>query len=130
MSKGSRLLILLLLLTALAACRQSAAPATETPTLVLSWPGDHESIAVGPATLGIIVLDLAGRPVDDATVTVRGDMTHAGMQPVTATATPMGNGTYQAEFDWTMAGDWILTVTATTPDGRRVVQEFPATAAP
>lgn len=130
MSKGSRLLILLLILVALVACRQSGTPAIDSPTLVLSWLGDHQALAAGPATLEITVLDLAGRPVNDATVTVRGDMTHAGMQPVMATAAPMGNGVYEAAFDWTMAGDWIVTVTATVPDGRSGTQEFPATVVP
>jgi hypothetical protein len=36
-------------------------------------------------------------------------------------------GEYRAAFEWTMAGDWIVTVTATLPDGHVATRQFPIT---
>lgn len=83
-----------------------------------------EAPALGPAPL-VVTLDDAGEPVTGATVEVAGDMTHAGMQPVLRTAVESEPGRYRADdFAFTMAGDWIITLTATTADGRRVVGEL------
>jgi hypothetical protein len=49
------------------------------------------------------------------------------MQPSLGAATKSQDGRYEVPFDWTMGGDWVLTVTATLPDGRVVQREFPAT---
>ena len=75
--------------------------------------------ALGPATVNIYVLeDNSG--VSGATVEVTGDMTHAGMAPVTATATEVGAGLYQTDgFSFTMAGDWILTSEVSYPNGEK-----------
>ena len=74
----------------------------------------------------IQLADIAGKPIEGATVDVRGDMSHAGMQPVMAVATGAG-GNYSADFEWTMAGDWIVTVTAALPDGRTATRQFDLT---
>jgi hypothetical protein len=74
---------------------------------------------VGPAAIEVVVRR-DGAPVDDAAVQVTGDMTHAGMVPVVATATARGDGVYLSEgFAFDMAGDWIITADVTHPDGRR-----------
>lgn len=131
MSQGSRLLFtLFILLVAAAGCRQSAAPTLGTADVALSLSVEPEEPTTGPSTLVITVTDSDGRPVNDAAVTVRGDMTHAGMQPVLAAAEAIGDGHYEADFEWTMAGDWIVTVSATLPDGRTATQEFPAAVSP
>jgi hypothetical protein len=71
----------------------------------------------GPATIEVEVR-LDGTPVDGATVRVTGDMTHAGMVPVVDHAVRVEPGLYRTEsFAFTMAGDWILTVDVTYPDG-------------
>lgn len=115
---------LLLIATGLAACRQSA----ETDSsIAISLEVASDTLAVGQSELVITVQADDGAPINDATVGVRGDMTHAGMQPVFATAVPAGDGNYRAPFEWTMGGDWVVTVTATLPDGRTTSQEFPFT---
>ena len=79
---------------------------------------------VGNATLVITLTDVEGQTIDDATVRVRGDMDHAGMQPVLAEAATGDAGDYVVPFEWTMGGDWFVVVTATLPDGRTVEQQF------
>jgi hypothetical protein len=80
-----------------------------------------------PVGLGQVVIrvsDLNGNPVEDAQVTVRGDMAHAGMVPIMASAERVGDGQYRAGMDWTMAGDWVITVEATLADGRIASRTF------
>jgi hypothetical protein len=82
---------------------------------------------VGPAYLTISVTDADGTPIDDARLQIKGDMTHAGMQPVLAQVEGGDNGNYETPFEWTMGGDWIFTVTASLPDGRTTARYFTVT---
>jgi len=83
--------------------------------------------AVGPAEVNVYVLrDNAA--VSGAEVVVTGDMTHAGMEPVTAPAPEVETGLYRTEgFEFNMAGDWLLTTEVTLPDGTEVTDEVPVT---
>lgn len=66
----------------------------------------------------------AGEPVTGATVTLRGDMTHAGMAPSISALTEADPGHYATDaFQFQMAGDWIVTVDVTTADGRKTSTE-------
>jgi hypothetical protein len=65
-----------------------------------------------PITLNITYQD---QPLENAEITVRGDMTHAGMAPVQQAARELGGGNYVLDnFHFTMSGDWVLTITAKT----------------
>lgn len=86
------------------------------------------SLDVGPTTLVVTVTTAGGEPVDDAAVSLRGDMTHAGMMPVLADASSEGaDGRYLAPFEWTMGGDWVITVEATLADGAVAKKSFDLT---
>lgn len=78
----------------------------------------------GPGTLVFSVTDGQGRPLDNATLDVEGNMTHAGMVPVFAQAVGGEGGLYKVPFEWTMGGDWIVTVKATLADGSLVTRQF------
>lgn len=80
--------------------------------------------AAGPIVLYLRVLDTAGDALDNATVHARADMIHAGMVPLFLEASAAGNGLYALPIEWTMTGDWIVTVEATVPDGRRATRQF------
>jgi hypothetical protein len=89
------------------------------------------SLPEGP-TLGQapVQVDIAEgeQAVEGAQVRVTGDMTHAGMVPVIREATEQESGRYLAEdFEFTMAGDWILTVDIGYPDGGRDMEELRVT---
>ena len=80
---------------------------------------------MGESRLVIQILDLAGQPLSDASLSIKGDMTHAGMVPVLAEAQGGdADGYYNVPFEWTMAGDWIVTVEAVLSDGTRAKQRF------
>lgn len=127
-----RCLALALMVAFVAGCRQSAATATdEAPDVQMTLAAVPEQHVVGSSQLALTLLDAAGRPIDGATdVRLRGDMSHAGMEPVLATASAAGDGRYVADFEWTMAGDWFVTVEATLPDGRVKSARFDLSVAP
>ncbi len=73
---------------------------------------------IGDSQLIIRVTDGAGRPINDASLAIKGDMTHAGMVPILAELNGGGDdGFYSVPFQWTMAGDWVVTIDATLSDG-------------
>ena len=81
---------------------------------------------VGAARLIIGLHDPTGNPVEGAQVLVEGNMSHAGMVPVQDTAQLDGPGQYSVPgFSFTMAGDWVLDLKATLPDGTVVRTRHP-----
>jgi hypothetical protein len=110
-------LLALLVLLPLGGCREAEPPGD--PGMILELAISPTPPAVGPARLIISLRDTLGNPLDGADVQVEGNMNHAGMVPVTGTALVQGPGLYVLpDFRFTMAGGWILTVTARLPDGR------------
>jgi hypothetical protein len=80
--------------------------------------------AVGPANLTVFVTGADGRSIDGASLHIKGDMSHVGMQPVLAEFEGGHDGEYQTPFEWTMGGDWIVSVAAALPDGRTTARQF------
>jgi hypothetical protein len=108
-----------LLVAVLAGCRGE--PDTGDPGLALSVAISPTPPAVGTARLIISLQDSSGAPVEGAVIQVEGNMSHAGMVPVVDTAAAEGPGRYGiSDFQFTMAGDWVLDLHATLPDGRWV----------
>jgi hypothetical protein len=70
-------------------------------------------------TAGEVQIEITndGLPVSGAEMIVEGNMTHAGMEPITAHAVETMPGHYLATLDWSMAGEWFLIVRGTLPDG-------------
>lgn len=90
------------------------------PDLVMEVSISPTPPAVGPARLIILLRDTLGVPLEGAEIRVEGNMNHAGMVPVLGSATDQGEGTYVvSDFRFTMAGAWVLTLTARLPDGRQ-----------
>lgn len=83
--------------------------------------------ALGAAKLNVYVLN-DGEGVTGAEVKVTGDMTHAGMVPVLASTTEVEQGLYASEgFEFTMAGDWIVTTEVELPSGEKGMDELKLT---
>ncbi len=120
--KLNRILFFVLTFLLLGAC--NGRTSQQTDDLDLTIIAAVESTQVGDTILLITITDANGNPVNDATVTVKGDMSHAGMTPVLAEATAGQNGVYEMPFEWTMGGDWIVTVDVTLSDGRSTTQQF------
>ncbi len=81
---------------------------------------------VGAARLIISLHDPDGAPVEGARVLVEGNMSHAGMTPVVDSAQAEAPGQYSVSaFSFSMAGDWVLDLTALLPDGTAVRTRHP-----
>lgn len=90
----------------------------------ISWEVEPNPPQVGAATINLALQDSTDRPVEGAQVTLEGNMSHPGMQPVIARATEEQAGTYSAEMDITMAGDWFIIVTSTLEDSTVVEHQI------
>lgn len=123
-----RKFLLLVLVLLLAACRQSAQPTPTPATAVeIDLAVEPTPITVGESTLVVTLSAADGTPIDGAQLSVRGDMNHAGMVPVLGETSASENGVYRVPFEFTMSGDWIITVTAALPAGGESAQTFDLT---
>jgi hypothetical protein len=125
-----RLALVAVLAGLLAGCRQSQLTSSSTPTPLS--PKDVVEIAldtstpftVGQTTLTVMLSDGENQPIAGAKVEVRGDMNHAGMVPAQGNSISGGKGKYSVPFNWTMSGEWLVTIKATLPTGRVVSDTF------
>lgn len=81
--------------------------------------------ALGQNTVKISVTDDAGAPINDAAVSIDGDMPEMGMTLIPMAATALGSGQYQiTAVPITMGGDWFFDVTVERPDEDPVTIPF------
>lgn len=113
--------IVLLIALLIAGCRQQTSNAT---SILMTLTIEPDPPVVGAAELRITLTNADNLPILDAKVTVRGDMNHAGMVPVITAAEQVEGIEYIVPFEWTMAGDWTLEVSAELPDGTTASQTF------
>jgi hypothetical protein len=110
------LIALMLLITG---CRNSLMQ-DANPNIRISMYTDPILPVVGDATL-IVRLSTPpdNTPINNAQkIEIKADMTHAGMIPVLAETTAPGeDGYYRIPINFNMAGDWVITITATLADG-------------
>jgi len=119
--------MLVLLLTACGAGDENAAGA-DLQINLLPAPG-----GISGAYLQVQVADATGAPITDAQVAIEGNMNHAGMAPVFVDAVSddadgTADGIYELPFQFTMLGDWIITVDVTLADGTAVTRDIEVTA--
>lgn len=119
---AGRTFVLIVLALTLLAC---GGPGAGTRSdLQITVQTDPPTPQVGGGVLVVTVTGQDGEPVDDATLAVEGNMTHAGMVPVIAHVDEGEGGAYRVPFTWSMGGDWVITVTARAPDGRQAQADF------
>jgi hypothetical protein len=114
---------LLVLLMGLVGCRESAKKSKTAADVDIQFSVDPAP-AVGESSIVVTLADKDGNLINDAKVAVRGDMNHAGMVPVLAETDKSEDGQYTIPFEWTMGGDWIVTVTVTLADGSTAEKPF------
>jgi hypothetical protein len=113
-------LVLAALVGASGGCAGCAGTTPAPPETVVECTVLPSPPVVGPASVVCALSDRGGAPVTRAAVRVEANMSHPGMEPVFGDATETAPGRYAAPLELTMAGDWVVTVTATLADGRRV----------
>lgn len=90
---------------------------------------DPAEPAMGMAEVTVNVTDEGGAPVQADSVMIVGDMDHP-MEPSIAEANPAGDGVYVADFEFTMPGEWVLTVTAEGAKAGHITADFPVSVGP
>ena len=85
---------------------------------------DPSPLRLGENTFVIIVKDVNGKAVDNATVFFDLNMTAMNMGTQQGNASPMGNGKYSAVGRLTMKGLWRVTTKITMPDGSLIKKDF------
>lgn len=118
------ILMTLALVISLSACGARKSQQSSLNDIDVTYTISPAPATTGPAELTITLKDKKGTPINGATVRVKGDMTHAGMQPVLGDAVGDGQGNYATPFEWSMGGDWILTVDITLADGQTGSRTF------
>ncbi len=116
----------LFLMVSLGACNRTTDNAAAAGLHVTLRPaaegiqGDH---------LIVEIVDDDGLPVTDVTVSLEGNMTHAGMVPVLTESVWDGadgreDGIYRIPFQFSMLGDWIISVKIEERDGESFAQDI------
>lgn len=82
--------------------------------------------------LTVVLTDEENQPITDASVSLEGNMNHAGMAPVFTDEVHdaddgAADGRYRAPFRFTMLGDWIVTVSVQLADGTTAQQDVALT---
>jgi hypothetical protein len=83
-----------------------------------------EPIRVGSATIVLKLSDASGNPVTGAHIAIEADMSHSGMSPGFAETKETGAGRYKASLEFPMAGDWVILLHVTLPDGKKLERQI------
>jgi hypothetical protein len=94
------------------------------PEIVFEHKIEPAPPRTGPATVTLKLADSAGKPIDGAQINLEGNMSHPGMRPVFSEARGVEPGHYEANFEFTMRGDWVVLVHVTLPDGRKIQRQI------
>ena len=112
--------ILALLLLAVAACRQQQVTSADIRLELKA-----SDTLVGETTLLASAIDRDGNAITNpGKLSIRGDMSHAGMIPVFAESDQSTDGVFSLPFAWTMAGGWIIEASLTLPNGDTASETF------
>jgi hypothetical protein len=83
-----------------------------------------QPVRVGTETVLIKLTDESHQSVTGARIRVEGDMSHPGMAPVFADAVEVSPGSYQAQLNFNMGGDWVVLLHMTLSDGRKIERQM------
>ena len=112
--------LLLFLFVLVFACQKTAKP----PDIALQYEIAPQPPRIGATTIDLKLTDKNGAPVGGARVDLEGNMSHAGMAPLTGEAKEIQAGKYRGTLQLTMAGDWIVLVHVTLPDGQKLQRQI------
>jgi hypothetical protein len=105
----------------IAGCSRPAGP---TPFVAIDHEISPDPPRVGPAVVTLKLADAAGRSISGARIAIEADMSHAGMSPRFADAKEADPGRYHAHLEFQMAGDWVILLHITLPDGRKLERQI------
>jgi YtkA-like len=98
---------------------RASVPAIAIEHQIAPWPA-----RVGPTAITLKMSNPAGKPVAGAIVKLEGDMSHPGMRPEFGEAPETEAGQYHGALTFSMAGDWVILMHITLPDGRKLERQM------
>lgn len=113
-------LLFFLFLTLALACQKTAKP----PDIAVQYEIAPQPPRAGTTTIDLKLTDKNGAPVGGARVDLEGNMSHAGMAPLSGEAKEIETGKYRGTLQLTMAGDWVVLVHITLPDGQKLQRQI------
>jgi YtkA-like len=78
---------------------------------------------VGSNTFVVKLTEKNDLPLSGARVSLEGDMSHAGMSPISSELKEVGAGMYRGDLNLGMRGDWILEFHIVLADGHKIERE-------
>lgn len=104
--------ILVLASVLLSACGGAATPAASTPSkpVNIAVSTNPNPPVMGDLELVFIITDADGNPIEGATVDVSADHTDMSGMGMSGVATEQGDGRYAIKANFSMSGNWLLTV--------------------
>jgi hypothetical protein len=118
-NKISLLCLLCLFVVGFLSCRSQSSQEVFVAHEVLPQPP-----RVGHAVIVLRVTSASRKPLMGARIRLEGNMSHAGMSPVFADTLEVAPGDYRANIELAMAGDWVILVHLTLPDGAKLERQF------
>jgi hypothetical protein len=82
-----------------------------------------QPVHTGSVTVTVKLADSAGQPAIGGKISLEGDMSHPGMEPVFSDAMETRPGEYSGHLDFKMPGDWVVLLHAALPDGRKLEKQ-------
>lgn len=112
MRKGIFISLVLVLSILLAACGSAATPAAESSARPVNIKVESRPspAAVGDAELIFTITDGSGNPIEGASVDVSADHTDMTGMTMGGAASDQGFGRYSINANFSMSGNWKLTV--------------------
>jgi YtkA-like len=107
------------------ACLAGCARTDAADAISVSWTLDPSPPVVGtPIVVRLTLRDRDQKPVLGAHLRLEGLMSHPGMAPIGAAVVERGEGTYDAQVQFSMAGDWIVLVTGELAGGGQLKKQI------
>jgi hypothetical protein len=95
-----------------------------TPGLAVKHAISPNPPRVGANILTLNLADATGIPILKARVALEADMLHPGMVPRPFEVKELGDGQYQSQLQFEMAGDWVVLLHITLPNGNTLDRQF------
>jgi hypothetical protein len=99
-------------------------PPRTSSGVVVEFQIEPRPLRVGPVVIYLTLTDAGNHPVTGAQIGVEADMSHAGMSPVFAQANEVQPARYESHLSFAMAGDWVILLHGTLPDGEKLERQF------
>jgi hypothetical protein len=99
-------------------------PAESPPVVEIEHAISPQPARIGPATVTLKLADGAGKIITGAHIAIEADMSHPGMSPFFADAKEAERGRYEGHLEFQMAGDWVILLHVTLPDGTKLERQI------